>query len=200
MAVTRESQNFLRGSINLANVDAPVARQGMKTTNIPGYSMFATWGRWGSCEVNASGTNKAFLFLPYLQAGPIPLVRVTGRTSMETPLDIVASEGIVNPYNCKVSVTPSLNVSGLKEGDYYSFLLALKPACVGGSNPVAYWDGWLKAFGASSNDVAKDLFNLFLQTQNLWDKMKASNGLVQSLPFPPPPPPSDESNSDNSPK
>lgn len=172
MAVTRESQDFLRGLINLANVETPTARQGMKTTNIPGYSMFATWGRWGGAEINASGTNKAFLFLPYLQAGPIPLVRVTGRTSIETPLDIVASEGIVNPYNCKVSVTPSLNLSGLKEGDYYAYLLALKPACVGGSNPVAYWDGWWKAFDSSPTDVAKDIFNLFFRRKTFGTKRK----------------------------
>ncbi|MDF0556673.1 hypothetical protein [Kamptonema sp. UHCC 0994] len=47
--------------------------------------------------------------------------------ALESPLELVLSE-VDNPYNCKVKVTPSLNVSALKDGSYYSYLLALKPA------------------------------------------------------------------------
>ena len=146
----------------------------MKTTNVPGYPVILCWARWGGSELNSSGNNKAFLFLPYLQTGQMPLTKYNGSTSVETPLDMVMSE-VANPYNCKVGVTPSLNISKLIEGEYYSFVLALKPAAVGnGNNPTPYWDGWIKAVGATPSDVFKDYFALFNITKTQWSKIKVS--------------------------
>lgn len=175
MAVTKESRDFLSNIISLANAtDTPAARTGMKTTNVPGYPVMLVWARWGGSELNASGNNKAFLFLPYLQSGQMPLTKYNGATSVETPLDMVMSE-VPNPYNCKVGVTPSLNISKLIEGEYYSFVLALKPAAVGGGgNPTPYWDGWIKAVGLSPSDVFKDYFALFNITKTQWEKVKVS--------------------------
>jgi hypothetical protein len=80
-----------------------------------------------------------------------------------------------NPYNCKVGITPSLNISKLIEGEYYSFVIALRPAAVGnGNNPTPYWDGWIKAVGPSPSDVFKDYFALFNVTKNQWTKIKVS--------------------------
>jgi hypothetical protein len=175
MAATKEGRDFISSLIRIADTGSEtVARQGMKTTNVSGYPVTLAWGRWGGSELNASGNNKAFLFLPYLQSGQIPLFKYNGSTSIETPLDMVMSD-IPNPYNCKLGVTPSLNISKLVEGEYYSYLLALKPAAVGnGNNPTPYWDGWLKSVGASPNDVFKDYFALFNITKTQWAKIKVS--------------------------
>ena len=50
-------------------------KQGMNTTSVAGYPVFICWGRWGGSEVNQSGNNKGFIFLPYLQTGQMPLSR-----------------------------------------------------------------------------------------------------------------------------
>lgn len=157
MAITNDGRQFLNSILKLADTpDAGAARTGMKTTNVASYPIFLSWGRWGGCELNGSGTNKAFLFLPYLQLGPMPLLKYTGASAMETPLDMVMS-GVPNPYNCKVTVTPELNISRLVEGEFYHFILAMKPAAIGGgSNPTPYWDGYLKAIGSIPNDVYRE--------------------------------------------
>lgn len=175
MAATKEGRDFISSIIQLAQTPETNTRaQGMKTTNVAGYPVILCWARWGGSELNASGNNKAFLFLPYLQSGQMPLTKYNGATSVETPLDMVMSE-VANPYNCKVGITPSLNISKLIEGEYYSFVLALKPAAVGnGNNPTPYWDGWIKAVGATPNDVFKDYFALFNITRNQWAKIKVS--------------------------
>jgi hypothetical protein len=175
MAVTKEGREFISTILKLGDTGPePTARQGMKTTNVAGYPVILCWARWGGSELNASGNNKAFLFLPYLQSGQMPLTKYNGATSVETPLDMVMSE-VANPYNCKVGVTPSLNISKLVEGEYYSFVLALKPAAVGnGNNPTPYWDGWIKAVGATPSDVFKDYFALFNVTKTQWSKIKVS--------------------------
>ncbi|MEZ2275449.1 MAG: hypothetical protein ACBR12_01015 [Microcoleus sp.] len=175
MAVTKEGRDLLNSILSVANsADTPAARTGMKTTNVVGYPVILAWARWGGSELNASGNNKAFLFLPYLQSGQMPLTKYNGATSVETPLDMVMSE-VPNPYNCKVGVTPSLNISRLVEGEYYSFVLAIKPAAVAsGGNTTPYWDGWIKAVGSSPSEVFKDYFALFNITKTQWAKLKAS--------------------------
>jgi hypothetical protein len=75
----------------------------MKTTNVAGYPVILSRARWGASEVYASGNNKAFLFLPYLQSGQMPLQKYNDVSSIETPLDMVMSE-VPNPYNYKLSV------------------------------------------------------------------------------------------------
>ena len=176
MAITKEGREFMSNIIKLADTGPETSiRQGMKTTNVPGYPIILAWARWGGFEPNSSGNNKAFLFLPYISMGQIPLVKYNGQTAIENPLEMVMSEA-VNPYNCKVGITPSLNVSKLIEGEFYSFVLAIKPAAVGnGSNPIPYWDGWIKAFGASPNDVFKEYFALFNLTKHQWSKLKTNN-------------------------
>lgn len=175
MAISNDGRQFLNSILKLA--DSPetgAARTGMKTTNVASYPIFLGWGRWGGSELNASGNNKAFLFLPYLQSGPMPLTKYNGASAIETPLDMVMSE-VPNPYNCKVTVTPSLNISRLVEGEFYHFILAMKPAAVGGgANPTPYWDAYLKAIGSTPNDVFKEYFNLFSITKSYWAKIKVN--------------------------
>lgn len=175
MAPTKEGRDFITSLVKLADTAPETSvRQGMKTTNVPGYPLTLAWGRWGGSELNASGNNKAFLFLPYLQTGQMPLFKYNGASSIETPLDMVMSD-VPNPYNCKLGITPSLNISKLIEGDYYSYTLALKPAAVGnGNNPTPYWDGWLKSVGANPSEVFKDYFALFNVTKTQWSKVKIS--------------------------
>lgn len=173
MATTDENRKLLGSLLKLA--EAPEVRaQGMKTTNVPGFPVFLAWGRWGGSELNSSGNNKAFLFLPYLQSSQMPLLKFDDTTSVESPLSMVSS-GVPNPYNCKLSVTPSLNISNLVEGEFYCYVLSLKPAAVGGGgNPTPYWDGSLKAVGVHPNEVFKDYFGLLGLTKNHWAKMRKS--------------------------
>jgi len=175
MAVTKESRDLMAKILkvgDIANETNP--RHGMKTTSVSGYPVTLCWARWGGSEINASGNNKAFLFLPYLQSGQMRLTKYNGATSVETPLDMVVS-GVPNPYNCKVGVTPSLNISKLIEGEYYSFVLALRPAAVGGGSSLTpYSDGWIKAVVPTPNDVFKDYFGLFNVTRNQWLKNQLS--------------------------
>jgi len=176
MVATKEGRDFVSSIIKLADVGSePTVRQGMKTTNVAGYPIFMTWARWGGSEVNASGNTKAFLFLPYLPLGQMPLQKFNGVSSIETPLNMVMSE-VPNPYNCKLSITPSLNTSKLLEGEYYSLVLVLKPAAVGnGNNPTPYWDGYIKAVGINPSDVFKDCFSLFATTKTQWSKLKVTH-------------------------
>lgn len=176
MAVNKEGRDFISSLLKVADAGSESAvRTGMKTTSVAGYPVLIAWGRWGGSELNASGNNKAFLFLPYLQSGQMPLQKYNGSTSVETPLDMVMSE-VPNPYNCKLGITPSLNISKLIEGEYYSYVLALKPAAVGnGNNPTPYWDGWLKAVGNSPSDVFKEYLALFNLTKTQWGKVKVSH-------------------------
>jgi len=175
MAISNDSRQFLNSIIQLADTPQASARTGMKTTNVASYPIFLAWGRWGGCELNGSGNNKAFLFLPYIQLGPMPLTKYNGASSIETPLDMVMTE-VPNPYNCKVSVTPALNISRLIEGDFYYFILAMKPAAVGGgSNPTPYWDGHLKGIGLTANDVYKEYFFLYNVTRSHWAKLKVTS-------------------------
>lgn len=170
---SKESRDFIASLVKLADTTPDTARSGMKTTKVPGYPIFLTWGRWGGTELTASGNTKAFLFLPYLQTGPMPLQKYNGVSSLETPLDMVMSD-VPNPYNCKINVTPSLNVSRLQEGDYYAYIIGLLPAAVsggGGNNTTPYWDGWLKGFGSAHSDF-KEYFSLFNTTKSHWTKLK----------------------------
>jgi len=175
MAISNDGRQFLSNILKLADAPEVSTRSGgMKTTNVVSYPLFLGWGRWGGCELNASDNNKAFLFLPYLQSGQMPLTKYNGASSMETPLDMVMSE-IPTPYNCKVTVTPSLNVSKLVVGDFYHFILAMKPAAFGsGANPTADWDAYLKAIGSTPNDVYKEYFALFNITKTPWAKVKVN--------------------------
>ena len=173
MATADENRKLIGSILKLA--EAPEARsQGMKTTNVPGFPLYLCWARWGGSELNASGNNKAFLFLPYLQSGQMPLQKFDDTSSIESPLSMVAS-GVPNPYNCKLSVTPSLNISHLVEGEFYWFVVSLKPAAVtGGGNSTPYWDGHVKAFGSNINEVFKDYVALFSSTKAHWQKMRKS--------------------------
>jgi hypothetical protein len=99
------------------------------------------------------------------------LISWDGTTSIESPLKIIAS-GISHPYNCKLSVDADLNISHLVEGEFYCFVLSLKPGVVvdnkSGSKPNAYWDGSLKGVGSNPNDVFKDSLSLFGLTKSNW--------------------------------
>ena len=180
--MSKEQNKQLLGKIFGALDDTPQTRQqGMKTTKVPGYPVLFCWGRWGGSEPNEAGNLKGILFLPYLQTGQMPLNRYNGSTSLETPLEMVTT-GVDNPFNMKVSITPSLNLSGLKVGEYYVYLVALLPAAVGGGGkPTPYWDSWLKAYSVEVKDSAnKDYFGLLNMTREQWEKIKAADDSFQS--------------------
>jgi|SRR6476661_936258 len=173
----QENRELISKIFGALSDDAPAqTRQGMKTTKVPGFPVFTCWGRWGGAEVNQSGNNKGILFLPYLQTGQMPLNRFNGSTSLESPLEMVTT-GVDNPYNMKVSITPSLNLSKLQVGEFYVYLVALLPAAVGnGNNPTPYWDGWLKSYSVELKDPAnKDYFGLLNMTREQWETIKAAD-------------------------
>jgi hypothetical protein len=147
----------------------------MQATAIPGYPLFPCWGRWGGIETTERGIRKAFLLLPHVQMGQASLKKFSGQSTVEMPLDVAMSE-IVNPYNCKVSVVPSLNTDSLKDGGYYIYLLALKPAAVNGgrNGSTPYWDGHLKAFSKSINSFTefKAYLDAFVSNQTQWNDMQ----------------------------
>ena len=152
-------------------------RTGMKTTNVVGYPLFTCWARWGGTEPNQSGTIKAFLFLPYVQSGLVSLTKASGGSSMESPVDMVSSN-VPNPYNIKANINPFLNVSGLRDGEYYNFIMALKPGAFSqGSNTMAYWDAWIMSFAVDPNEAYRPYLNLLSLTLKFWEKLKASLNL-----------------------
>ena len=70
MAITKEGRELMSSIIKLGDTGSETsARQGMKTTNVPGYPIILAWARWGGYEPNSSGNNKAFLFVPYINMG-----------------------------------------------------------------------------------------------------------------------------------
>jgi hypothetical protein len=100
--------------------NSPTKAGGMKTTLIAGYPVMACWAMWIGAETNEKGVTKATICLPYLQNSMVAMTKFSGASSLETPLDMVASE-IINPYNCKLGVTPGLDLNRLINGkSYYS--------------------------------------------------------------------------------
>jgi hypothetical protein len=149
-------------------------RTGMKTTNVVGYPLLTCWARWGGTEPNQSGTVKAFLFLPYVQSGLVSLTKASGGSSMESPVDMVSSN-VPNPYNIKANINPFLNVSHLQDGEYYNFIMALKPGAFSqGANTMAYWDAWIMSFAVEANEAYRPYLGLLAATQKFWEKLKAS--------------------------
>ena len=181
--------------------DAVVAtRSGMKTTNVPGYILVTCWAHWGGSEPNQSGNIKAILFLPYVQSGLVSLMKPSGGSSMESPVDMI-SANVPNPYNLKSSINPFLNTSELKAGEFYSFILAIKPGAFSqGGTTMAYWDSWIMAVSTSPEEAYRPYLGLLASTLKFWERLKANfNKHVHgnSYPLPPPPPPQDDS-ADNS--
>lgn len=163
--VDLESRQLISNLLNLANSGANSQNKvaGMKTTLIAGYPVVSSWAMWVGAEVNDKGVTKATLCLPYLQNSMVAMTKFSGATSLETPLDMVASE-IVNPYNCKLGVTPGVDIGKLISGECYYFLLAIKPAGFNqNGNVTSYWDGAIKGVGIRTN-VFKDYFDLFTTT------------------------------------
>ena len=178
-----ESRQLISDLLKLANPGSNSSNKaaGMKTTPIAGYPVVCCWAMWVGAEVNDKGVTKATLCLPYVQNPLVAMNKFSGATSLETPLDMVASE-IVNPYNCKLGVTPGLDLGKLVSGECYYFLLAIKPAGFNQSgNVTSYWDGSIKGFGTKANDVFKDYFTLFTTTTTQWAMHKKSLESVRDI-------------------
>lgn len=172
---TQESRQLIDRILKFGESDQATAKSGMKTTNIAGYPLMLCWARWGGTEPNNSGVPKAFLFLPYVQSGQVSLTKVMGGSSIESPLEMVASN-VENPYNCKVNITPALNVSSMKTGNFYFFMIADKPAGFSqGGQTMAYRDSWIMGFGSVPNDLFKDYMSLFNITKTQWAKFQEKN-------------------------
>jgi hypothetical protein len=201
MAVNQEGREFLSGLVRLVDVKESVNMRadGMKTTNVAGYPIFMMWAAWGGTELAKSGITKAFLLQSYLQRGEMPLNKITGASAIENPLDMIATE-MPTPYNCKLSVTPTLDISRLKVNEYYAFVIALRPAAMIGETggrkngqATPYWDGWIKSVGNDPSEVYKDLIDQYFLTKNQWQQFKAQKNGVNDfeptkLPLPPKPP------------
>jgi len=201
MAVDQAGRDFLSGLVKLVDVkeSGSMRADGMKTTNVAGYPLFMTWAVWGGTELAKSGIVKAFLLDPYLQRGEMPLTKITGVSAVESPLDMILTEMPV-PYNCKLSVTPTLDISRLKVNECYAFVVALRPAAmIGETNgrkngqATPYWDGWIKSVGNDPAEVYKDLIDQFFLTKSQWQQFKAQKNGVNDfeptkLPLPPKPP------------
>ena len=171
-----ESRQLLTDLLKFANAGSgnQIKAAGMKTTLIVGYPAVSCWAMWVGAEVNDKGATKATLCLPYFQNSMVAMTKFSGAISLETPLDMVASE-IINPYNMKLGVTPGLDIGKLVSGECYYFLLAIKPAGFNQSgNVTSYWDGAIKAVGTKANPVFKDYFDLFTTTTTQWASHKKS--------------------------
>ena len=171
-----ESRQLITDLLKFANAGSgnQAKAAGMKTTLIAGYPVFASWAMWVGAETNEKGVTKASLCLPYVQNAMVAMTKFSGASSLETPLDMVASE-IINPYNCKLGVTPGLDIARLVSGEVYYFLLAMKPAGFNQSgNVTSYWDGAIKGIGPKANPVFKDYFDLFTTTTAQWAAHKKS--------------------------
>jgi hypothetical protein len=176
MPADTESRQLITDLLKFANGgnSSQTKAAGMKTTPIAGYPVFASWAMWVGAETNDKGVVKATLCLPYLQNSMVAMTKFSGASSLETPLDMVASE-IVNPYNCKLGVTPGIDIARLVSGESYYFLLAMKPAGFNQSgNVTSYWDGAIKGVGGKANPVFKDYFDLFTTTTAQWAAHKKS--------------------------
>jgi hypothetical protein len=104
------------------------------------------------------------------------------------------------PYNCKLSVSPTLDISRLKANEIYAFVGALRPAAmIGETNgrkngqATPYWDGWIKSVGQDPAEIYKDLIDQYFLTKNQWQQFKAQKNGVNDfeptkLPLPPKPP------------
>lgn len=159
--------------LKLSDVSQPAYAAKFQATPVTGHPVFYAWGRWSGLEIDQEkGTKKAYLFLPYLSMPQLPIKKSTGAFALESPLELVLSE-VDNPYNCKVKVTPSLNVSGLKEGSYYGYLLALKPAGYTSRGTVAgYWDGYLKSVSAETDSAdLKTYLSMFNTVRHQWGQL-----------------------------
>lgn len=201
MAVNQEGRDFLSGLVRLVDIqETGMGRTGgIKTTNVAGYPLYMFWAAWGPTELATSGVTKAFLLSPYLQRGEMPLTKVTGASSVESPLDMIASE-MPNPYNCKFSVSPTLDISRLKAYEVYAFVVAMRPAAmIGETNgrkngqATPYWDGWIKSVGNDPSEVFNDLLEQFALYKTQWEQFKAhkngaNNFEPTKLPLPPKPP------------
>jgi len=182
MPADLESRQLITDLLKFANGgnSQQTKAAGMKTTLIVGYPVFASWAMWIGAETNDKGIVKATLCLPYLQNSMVAMTKFSGASSLETPLDMVASE-IVNPYNCKLSVTPGVDIGRLISGKSYYFLLAMKPAGFNQSgNVTSYWDGAIKAVGDKAS-VFKDYFDLLTSTSAQWAAHKKSLESASSL-------------------
>ena len=172
MAISNDGRQLLDRILSVAQAPEARASVGMKTTNVAGFPLFLSWARWGGAEANASGNVKAFLFLPYLQTSQLALLKFDNSSSIESPLNMVAS-GVPNPYNCKASIVETVNTSFLIVGEFYWFLLSAKPAAMSmGGTTTPYWDASIKAVGDNINDVAKEYFTQFSVTKTHWKRMK----------------------------
>jgi hypothetical protein len=168
MAVDLESRQLLTDLLQITrSASSPTKSSGMKTTLIAGYPVFACWGTWIGHETNEKGVTKATLCVPYLQNAMVAMKKFSGATSLETPLDMFASD-IINPYNCKLNVTPGIDLNALANGKSYYFLLAVKPAgFIQSGNVTSYWDGAVKAVGDKAS-IFKEYFDLLTSTAALW--------------------------------
>jgi hypothetical protein len=164
-----ESRQLITDLLRFANGGTQqVKAAGMKTTLITGYPVFSSWATWIGAETNDKGVTKGILCLPYVQNSLVAMTKFSGATSLETPLDMIASE-ILNPYNCKLTVTPGLDIGRLVAGKSYYFLLAMKPAgFIQSGNVTSYWDGAIKGVGDKANSVFKSYFDLFTATAAQW--------------------------------
>ena len=74
MVATQQESELISSIILFGDIGSEATvRLLMNTTHLAGYPVILSRARWGGSEVNTSGNNQAFLFLPYLQSGQMPI-------------------------------------------------------------------------------------------------------------------------------
>jgi len=185
-----ESQKLLDRLLNVAAPAQTTRRDPNlpKSTSVNGYPLFIAWGAWQGTDVTVSGTLKGLVFLPHLQNGSSGLTKFGGQSAIESPLDMMASSE--KPFNCKVSLTGCVtDITQLHEGEFYIFLMALKPAgMVSSGKATPYWDGHLKAaIRRIKGSVIESYFNEFYSCRQQWTKyLSGTNSVNGNLPPLPP--------------
>jgi hypothetical protein len=156
-----------------------------KSTSIAGYPLFVAWGVWQGTEVNTSGTVKGLIFSSYLQNGTSGLTKFGGASAIENPLDMMVSAE--TPFNCKVSLSNcAVDVASLAQGEFYVFLLALKPAAANiGGKITPYWDAHLKyATRKLKDSQIQSYFKDFYECRQQWTKYLNADKNLHLPPLP----------------
>lgn len=177
-------QDLLSQVLSAFEEGVPQQQNRLKTTSVPGYPVFLSWGFLSAIEVDDKGAKKAILLCPFLS---IPALSIS-----VSPLTLPAAimdTNMVYPQNFKLKIPDHINSTQLKEGLPYAFLAAFKPGAINGSrggSAVGYWDGYLVYISQQINGEIETFLNHF----------KASRGssvsaapVAPAVPATPPPKP-----------
>lgn len=149
----------------------------LKTTSVPGYPVFLSWGFLSAIEFDDKGGKKAIFLCPFLSVPALSLV-----VQPPTNPGSIVETNMIRPQNLKLKIPDHINSSQLKEELFYTFLAAVKPAAMGGNrggSPISYWDGYLCFASLQVNGLIEDFLNQFKAA-------RVSNPVSPTVPAAPP--------------